>query len=342
METNDNQDQKNKKYQEIYPGVFIEKYRTKEDLEKYCTFNAEVKIFQKAILTVCFKNSINIKILNNSTLKAVKIILPFSKTKVCKVKLNKGWKLKPKFSVKFCLPSIDFQRKYMDKVQKAFNAQGNKEFFSDYNMDHATEEELNTFFFEHNNKFFYDVTFPPGNESIGKTEKEIIKEWKCLVHWREPATYKLKPDKIESSTSLLYNFTNFSNDIEFNTAFNHSLKSVLNTLLINKNFIKRLFLTKTNINNGKLIQIKLVRSGLWEKLTLDSYIPCYPFGKPISLKNSGTSIWVSLLEKAYAKMLKSYHNSCRQSILENFIDFTGLPCEEIKNEDFSSNWVGRK
>jgi hypothetical protein len=83
----------------------------------------------------------------------------------------------------------------------------------------------------------------------------------------------------------------------------------------------------------------MLRAGVWQKIVLDTLIPCYPLGKPILLHNKSNAIWASILEKGYAKLMKSYYNSNNQSLLNLLVDLSGFPCESIANHSFMSNFV---
>ena len=110
--TSGNSNMINHKREEIYDGVFVEKYRIHENKQHYFVFKAEVKQFKTVTISVILQRSKNVELEGNKSLVAKKVVQPFVKTTICKAKLKKGWQLKPKFSVAFTLPSIELQKKY--------------------------------------------------------------------------------------------------------------------------------------------------------------------------------------------------------------------------------------
>ena len=71
--------------------------------------------------------------------------------------------------------------------------------------------------------------------------------------------------------------------------------------------------------------IRLNRTGLWEDIVVDDYIPCYNNGGPIFSKSSDESIWMLILEKAFAKTYGGYKNLEGGSPTEAFRDLSGSP-----------------
>lgn len=62
-----------------------------------------------------------------------------------------------------------------------------------------TESQIERYFIRNKSKFI-DLDFPPVDESIEKTRKEIIENYECLVHWRriedivkDPKDKEIKP-----------------------------------------------------------------------------------------------------------------------------------------------------
>lgn len=331
------------KREEIYNGVFVEKYRMHENRNHYFVFKAEVKQFQTVTISVILTKSKNVELENITGLVAKKVVQPFVKTTICKARLKKGWSLKPKFSVVFSLPAIDLQRKYMSSIWEKFNAKlkSDGEFFRQFNLEDASLGELLLFFRKHEKRMFYDLDFVPDNSSLGFSESEIIDKWNCLVHWRDPVYFTFSSDELEKGKKLEHVVGRIrQNDLEPGKMINQSLLTVLILLSEMPQVLLRLFLQK-EFNKGKLIKVKLLRAGVWEKVVLDTLVPCYPLGKPILLKNKSSAIWASILEKAYAKLMKSYYNSNNQSLLNLLVDFTGLPCESIANHSYYSNFCKR-
>ena len=334
----------NHKREQIYDGVFVEKYRINENKKHYFVFKAEVKRFKTVTISVILQKSKNVELEGTKSLVAKKVVQPFVKTTICKAKLKKGWQLKPKFSVSFSLPSIEMQKKYMtsfkDKLNKQLDSHG--KFFEEFDMINATNGELLLFFKKHESKMYYDMNFIPKNESLGFTEEEIIEKWGCIVHWRDPVFYLFNSKELNEGKKLEHVIGKIKqNDLEPGKMINQSLMTVLVLLSETPKLLLRLFL-QSEFNKGKMIRIKLMRSGLWEKMALDTLIPCFPLGNPILIKNKSSAIWAAILEADNAKLLKSYYNSKNQSLLNLLENFTGFTCATIANHSFLSNFEQNK
>jgi hypothetical protein len=99
-------------------------------------------------------------------------------------------------------------------------------------------------------------------------------------------------------------------------------------------------------------------SGEWKEIIVDSYLPCHPITdttnkkRKISPSRQGplliyshakkSQLWVSLLEKAYAKLYSCYEALHGGHIPEALFDLTGCPCESIHinlaNFDSEETW----
>ena len=82
--------------------------------------------------------------------------------------------------------------------------------------------------------------------------------------------------------------------------------------------------------------IRLCKSGIWETITIDDLIPCYPSVGPIFSHTQSNQLWMVLLEKAYAKMYNSYSFLAGGSVFESLIDMTGAPYDIIRLHSFKS------
>jgi calpain-15 len=86
--------------------------------------------------------------------------------------------------------------------------------------------------------------------------------------------------------------------------------------------IERLFLTKTNNNNG-LFAVALCINGVWQEVILDDYAPCTSSKKLAFNSSKENELWVVLLEKAWAKVHKGYFNIEAGLTREALRDLTG-------------------
>lgn len=72
-------------------------------------------------------------------------------------------------------------------------------------------------------------------------------------------------------------------------------------------------------------QFQFYKEGKWVTVTVDDYLPCEgPTGFPVYAKSKDyDELWVSLIEKAYAKLHKSYEALEGGSIDYALVDLTG-------------------
>eukprot|EP00388_Colpodella_angusta_P003434 GDKJ01012077.1.p1 GENE.GDKJ01012077.1~~GDKJ01012077.1.p1 ORF type:complete len:919 (-),score=188.88 GDKJ01012077.1:77-2674(-) len=76
--------------------------------------------------------------------------------------------------------------------------------------------------------------------------------------------------------------------------------------------------------------LNLYKLGHRIRVTIDDYIPCYPNGGPVFSRGSMEDLWVSLVEKAFAKVHGDYASLRGGGYLdEALIDITGLPVTRI-------------
>ena len=111
------------------------------------------------------------------------------------------------------------------------------------------------------------------------------------------------------------------------------LQSAVSALIdLDAQYIKRLFVTKNYAFDGKYT-VRLNKTGMWDDIVVDDYIPCYNSGRPIFSRGSDESVWMLILEKAFAKLYGSYKNLEGGSPSEAFRDLTGCPVSVFSLRD---------
>ena len=71
------------------------------------------------------------------------------------------------------------------------------------------------------------------------------------------------------------------------------------------------------------------------QIIVDDYFPCYnSFNGPAFTKGNGNEIWVLILEKAYAKLYKSYERIEEGNSKEALHELTGAPTKIVYTNDF--------
>ena len=66
-----------------------------------------------------------------------------------------------------------------------------------------------------------------------------------------------------------------------------------------------MFHTKT-INSAGIYLVKLYINGIQHPVIVDDYLPCNPNGSPAFATSQDSELWVSILEKAWAKLHGTY------------------------------------
>ena len=96
--------------------------------------------------------------------------------------------------------------------------------------------------------------------------------------------------------------------------------------------IERLFITK-EVNELGIYRMKICKNGEWQVVTVDELTPCYPQGPPLFATGAKNELWVTLLEKAYAKIHGSFFSLKNGFVTEALQDLTGVPTSSYDLRD---------
>ena len=171
---------------------------------------------------------------------------------------------------------------------------------------------------------FTDSSFTPDLSCITSQTDQLV-GLRNIIWKRIPDVYKNKELTLCSSHIS-------SDDVLQGKLKNCYFLSALCVLAEKQHFIQRLFESKEFTNTG-CYSIWLCDSGEWKNVIIDDYIPCIISKKnqliPYFSKIRGNDIWVSLLEKAYAKLYGSYF--CLQGgyQAEAYYALTGAPVKSF-------------
>jgi calpain-15 len=103
--------------------------------------------------------------------------------------------------------------------------------------------------------------------------------------------------------------------------------------------LERIFISGKNYNPNGLYAVAVCINGIWEEILLDDFFPCVRSSQtPVFSTSKNNSLWMMLLEKAWAKVHFGFFNIARGFVAETLRDFTGAPTETyfIKDQDLSS------
>ena len=176
-------------------------------------------------------------------------------------------------------------------------------------------------------KPFLDKNFPPEKDSL--TQKISNNQNFNKIIWQRPS---------EFSQQELTLFTKkiSPSDIKPGELSDLYLLSAISILLEKDiTFIKRLF-ENDKINAEGCYAIWLNINGFWEQIILDDYIPCGKNSKPSFAHAVNSGIWISLLEKAYAKAFGTYQSIEKGKASDTLRDLTGAKVEnyfKLNEED---------
>lgn len=279
------------------------------------------------------------------------------KCKLCELQYLVGYLVscKIKFDVKF--PSIETQLEIVDK-DDYYNEISNdkklikiKNYFKNYDLSFCLENKLAEFheFMKLNHiAIFIDHNFYPFKikemivpadpmmsfyDKITNIPQNDLKFYvKIAVHWRP----------IDSFIDLKQNKINL---IDINpTDVNYGMKANINLISVLCHIAEYPFLIFKLLNKNSLLNekgfysINLYLNGKLSTISLDGLIPCFPRSHPIYItSNSGKAAWAILIEKALAKVFKSYDKIRGKPINLLYKMLTGFQVNYLKLKSSEEN-----
>ncbi|ORC84771.1 calpain-like cysteine peptidase [Trypanosoma theileri] len=192
-----------------------------------------------------------------------------------------------------------------------------------------SEEELLYLCRSKKKKMFVDLKFPPISSSLQQSsdKKKIV--YLDSITWKRPSDYV--PPERHKDIQLFRNGID-PQDIDQGQLGDCWLMCVLSVLADRSSMVKSIFRHPISSSKAKKEQkygayrVNINKHGWWENVIVDSYLPtmnCQPiFGK---CSDDPCELWVSLVEKAYAKLHGSYASIIGGDALLAFQDLTGFP-----------------
>lgn len=185
----------------------------------------------------------------------------------------------------------------------------------------------------HKEEIFIDEDFPPQHDIMLSNHWEISEKssyWKDLIFVK--ASKIFRTDKLQVLPPKL-----LPSNIQQGELGNSYLLSALAVLAEVPDLLSRLFIVK-DPNPSGIYCIWLCDNGEWRPVALDDVLPVREHGGkllPAFSHSSAPELWVSLIEKAYAKIHGSYENIEGGFPEETLRDLTGAPYELIWGESDS-------
>ena len=168
---------------------------------------------------------------------------------------------------------------------------------------------------------FVDKDFPTTQDSLGPESYPENVEWKRAAEFMK-GEFSIFERKIEPQ------------DIKQGRLGDCYFLSAIASISEFPFVVKRLFET-TDISSYSYYGVWLFIDGFWKCIVVDDYFPLHG-GKPFFSRSNGGEIWVMLLEKAYAKVFKSYQR-IEQGLTGIGLNLlTGAPFEYLNKDQKSS------
>ena len=170
---------------------------------------------------------------------------------------------------------------------------------------------------------FVDVTFPPRESSM---KPEWLKRDMKSYPWKRPSTFLegtgLKPALFVGEIE--------PNDIDQGALADCYLMGALSAVAEFERLVRSCFENGQDPDLG-LYRISLCKNGWWQTVVVDDWLPCSG-PKPAFARNRDepNEIWVSLIEKAYAKVHGSFGAIMTGGSAPALGDLTGCPYKTLE------------
>ena len=175
------------------------------------------------------------------------------------------------------------------------------------------------------NTQFIDVEFPPIENSLQQTWQKGDLPKKYV--FRRPSDWGIIRDLGKQPKLFVDGIE--PEDINQGALADCALIAVITSIAQRKELVNFIFGENQHPEIG-LYKLVMCKNGLWTVVVVDDYIPCHG-GKPSFARNRNNpnELWISLLEKAYSKCLKSFSTLKSALCSYSFTDLTGCPNKNL-------------
>ncbi|RNF26391.1 putative calpain-like cysteine peptidase [Trypanosoma conorhini] len=178
---------------------------------------------------------------------------------------------------------------------------------------------------------FIDLQFRPAAASLCRPGVDAVTL--TPLTWRRPAGYLMLT---EVSQARLFRRNISCQLVRQGSLQDHTVIAGIAAVATFPTHVRWMFRHPVSSANGKreraagAYRVTLCIGGWWTTLLLDDYFPA-SLKAPLFARCAvdPRRLWVSFLEKAYAKALGSYAALCSADALEVLTDFTGFPCRNL-------------
>ncbi|KAJ9697702.1 hypothetical protein PVL29_007026 [Vitis rotundifolia] len=173
---------------------------------------------------------------------------------------------------------------------------------------------------------FTDQEFPPNDQSLFVDPENPPLRLKVVSEWMRP-TDMVKESYLDAGPCLFSGAANPSDVCQGRLGDCWFLSAV--AVLTEVSRISEVIITP-EYNEEGIYTVRFCIQGEWVPVVVDDWIPCESAGKPaFATSRKGNELWVSLLEKAYAKLHGSYEALEGGLVQDALVDLTGGAGEEI-------------
>ncbi|KAL6567140.1 Calpain-type cysteine protease dek1 [Orobanche minor] len=173
---------------------------------------------------------------------------------------------------------------------------------------------------------FTDPEFPPSDRSLFVDPNNPPLKLQVVSEWMRPDEI-VKEKHLSSSPCLFSGTANPSDVCQGRLGDCWFLSAV--AVLTEVSRISEVIITP-DYNEEGIYTVRFCIQGEWVPVVVDDWIPCESPGKPaFATSKQGNELWVSILEKAYAKLHGSYEALEGGLVQDALVDLTGGAGEEI-------------
>nr|GMD14906.1 calpain-type cysteine protease DEK1 [Ipomoea batatas] len=173
---------------------------------------------------------------------------------------------------------------------------------------------------------FTDQEFPPSDRSLFVDPDNPPSKLQVVAAWMRPIEI-VREKRLVSSPCMFSGAANSSDVCQGRLGDCWFLSAV--AVLTEVSRISEVIITP-EYNEEGIYTVRFCIQGEWVPVVVDDWIPCESPGKPaFATSRKGNELWVSILEKAYAKLHGSYEALEGGLVQDALVDLTGGAGEEI-------------
>lgn len=173
---------------------------------------------------------------------------------------------------------------------------------------------------------FTDQEFPPNDRSLFVDPEHPPSKLQVVSKWLRPSEI-VTTTNVDSRPCLFSGATNPSDVCQGRLGDCWFLSAV--AVLTEVSGISEVIIT-SEYNEEGIYTVRFCIQGEWVPVVVDDWIPCESPGKPaFATSRKANELWVSVLEKAYAKLHGSYEALEGGLVQDALVDLTGGAGEEI-------------